>query len=152
MPTFLSNVPLPFRGRQFWISASNAQHCWVGRYYFNYDRFDLQYNKKIRRRIAPKLLRHMQPDHNRQKEKRQPSPFPQQMWPLYYQELPWHNLYFHWGSHLQCSSTQLHRTSFWEVSQKEWFSKKSIHNITNSDNPTNSRRGFCKKPWSNTYL
>ena len=36
--------------------------------------------------------------------------------------------------------------------ESKWFLEKLIHNISNSDNLMNSRRGLCKKPWSNTVI
>ena len=43
-------------------------------------------------------------------DKRLDPPFSQKGWPWVGQELPQYNPYIHSGQHLQCSTTQLHRT------------------------------------------
>ena len=62
-------------------------------------------------------------------------------------------LTFHNGQNLQCSATQLYWTWNQEKSQEEpkWLSEKSIHDISNFDDPSNLRRGSCKKPWGNLF-
>ena len=66
-------------------------------------------------------------------------PFPQEGWFWNCQTLLRINSYNHSSQDLQCSTTQLHRM-------------KSIHDITNFDNPSNSRRCSHKKPRSNTII
>ena len=62
-----------------------------------------------------------------------------------------YNPYIHSGQDLQCSITQPHRTQNWENTEEEpkWLSEKSIHDITNLDYPSNSRRCSRKKPPKN---
>ena len=53
-------------------------------------------------------------------------PFPNDRRLRISQELPRYNPYIHSGQDLQCSTTQLHRTQNWEVTQEEpkWLSEK----------------------------
>ena len=38
------------------------------------------------------------------------------------------------------------------LGRTKWLLEKSIHNITNFDYPSNSRRCTCKKPWGNNII
>ena len=81
-------------------------------------------------------------------------PLPQEGWPRISQELPRYNPYIHIGQDLQCSTTQQHRTKNWEntLEEPKWLPEESIHDITNFEYLSNSRRCSRKKPRGNNII